>query len=155
MNRHGFVARGGLWVTAQLLLMAVLALAGPLLPGAGRSPTFGVTGGLLMSIGGVFGLAGVIALGRHTTPFIRPGNQTRLVCHGIYRWVRHPLYASVLWTALGWAVFWLSWPAMVLTLVLALLLHFKSLREEQWLTEQFPEYADYRTRTKRFLPGIY
>ncbi len=46
---------------------------------------------------------------------------------------------------------------LVLAAFLALFGFFdlKSRREEAWLAERFPGYADYRARTKRFIPWAY
>jgi len=39
--------------------------------------------------------------------------------------------------------------------VLFIVLDIKSRQEEAWLLERFPEYADYRQRVSKFIPGIY
>jgi protein-S-isoprenylcysteine O-methyltransferase Ste14 len=42
------------------------------------------------------------------------------------------------------------------TALLAVLFDLKARREEAWLIERFPEYADYRARTpRRFVPWLY
>ena len=40
-------------------------------------------------------------------------------------------------------------------MVLAALLDAKARREETWLLERYDAYAEYRRRSKRFVPGIY
>lgn len=152
--RASFVQRGGTWVLAQFILMsAVFVLAGVL-----RGPAEGVwhwwAGGVLLALSAVFGLAGVAALGRGTTPLLKPGRDARLVQTGIYARVRHPLYTSVVLASLGWAVLWRSWPAGLAALVLVAFLRAKARREEQWLREAFPDYADYARRVPGFLPRL-
>lgn len=44
---------------------------------------------------------------------------------------------------------------MAISLVLAVFFDAKARREETWLRQQFPEYANYQLRVRRFLPGIY
>ncbi len=45
---------------------------------------------------------------------------------------------------------------LLLTAVLVVFVELKSRREEQWLTERHPDYADYRRRTpRRFIPYVY
>ena len=45
---------------------------------------------------------------------------------------------------------------LLLTAVLVLFVELKSRREEQWLAERYPGYADYRRRTpRRFVPFVY
>ena len=155
MNEHGFIARGGIWVTAQLLVMAVGAVLGPLCASAHRTHTASRAGGALMILGACFALAGIVALGRHTSPFPRPSENTRLVRHGIYRWVRHPMYASLMMVALGWELLWWSWPELLAAIALIVLLVLKSRHEELCMTGRFAEYEEYRRATKRFVPGVF
>lgn len=155
MNGHGFLARGGIWVTAQLLIMAAGAALGPLCASAHRTHAASRAGGALMALGAVFAVAGIVALGRHTSSFPRPSENTRLVRHGIYRRVRHPMYASLMMVALGWALLWMSWPALLAAIALIVLLDLKSRREERWMTGRFAEYAEYRRTSKRYVPGVF
>jgi protein-S-isoprenylcysteine O-methyltransferase Ste14 len=69
--------------------------------------------------------------------------------------VRHPIYLGVLLSALGWALLKASVVALGLAIGLAVLLDLKARREEAWLDERYPDYADYARRTRRFVPGIY
>ena len=81
--------------------------------------------------------------------------QARLVVNGPYRWIRHPMYSSVLLgagamssmvdPALGWSL----WSG------LALVLFTKSALEERWMRQEHPAYASYARTTKRFVPWIF
>jgi len=77
-----------------------------------------------------------------------------LVTTGIYRWIRHPMYASVTLMMLGVALMdpravqWLLWLFLVNVLLL------KAQREESlWLSHD-PCYLEYRKKTKYFIPYI-
>jgi protein-S-isoprenylcysteine O-methyltransferase Ste14 len=85
----------------------------------------------------------------------KPIEDARLVEHGSYAVVRHPLYSSVIFLSLGWALVWQSWPALLASLALAILLDAKARLEERWLREKLREYAAYARRVKRFVPGVY
>jgi protein-S-isoprenylcysteine O-methyltransferase Ste14 len=150
-----FQQRGGWWVVGQSLLGLVILLLGVAFPGSSRQPPLLACGWLLLSISAFCGLSGAIALGRGLTPFPRPSPETRLVQRGIYRLMRHPLYTAVINAAFGWSMLRLSWTATAVSVALALLLNAKALREERWLREQFPEYADYQRRVKRFIPWVF
>ena len=93
-----------------------------------------------------------MALGRNSTPFPRPSDGSQLVQTGIYGMVRHPLYTSVMTASLGWALIWESWYAVLPALMLIPFFHAKVRREERWLQEKFPDYADYARRVPRFIP---
>ena len=150
-----FVERGGIWVGAQgLLLLAVLVpgiTLGSWPPGMGMA----LAGGLCLVGGAWFGVAGALALGANLTPFPKPSAKARLVQHGIYARVRHPLYTSVTLLSAGWALVWQSGPAGTAVLVLALFFDAKARREERWLRERFAAYADYAKTTRKFIPWIY
>ena len=152
--KPSFAARGGWWVVAQGGLIAAGLAAGPL--GAAEHPAVAlrVIGGLLAGAGAGFGVAGVLALGRQITPFPKPDAGALLVQRGIFRYVRHPLYTSVMALAWAWGLVWASAAALVVAGLLCALLYFKARTEELWLREQFPDYADYERRVRRFVPWV-
>lgn len=144
---------GTLLVTLQFGLIAIIAwLALPaLLHGAVPA------GAWLPGLGGV--LLGIWAL--QANP---PGNFNirptpcdggRLVNSGPYRWIRHPMYSCVTLCAVAGAwVAAVSWAWVAVAALLAVLLVKASL-EEQWMAGRHADYAAYRARTKRFIPGVY
>jgi protein-S-isoprenylcysteine O-methyltransferase Ste14 len=74
---------------------------------------------------------------------------------GVYGWIRHPLYVSVMLAGFGWSLIWQSLPALVVGCLQIPFFVAKASREEGWLHHAFPEYASYARRVKRFVPGIY
>lgn len=99
-------------------------------------------GFVLCGIGSWFGIAGVRALGRSRTAYLRPLVDATLVPHGLYRLVRHPLYSSLMFAAVGWALLLASWAAQAGGGALMLLLQAKAVREKRCLRERYPEYRD-------------
>jgi protein-S-isoprenylcysteine O-methyltransferase Ste14 len=80
---------------------------------------------------------------------------TELVTAGPYRWIRHPLYASLLYFNLGVFFKAVSLPAGILALLAVGFLELTARTEERENLARFGDvYADYMTRTKRFVPGI-
>ena len=79
----------------------------------------------------------------------------QLVMSGAYRFVRHPLYLAEEIAAIGSVMQFLSaWTTMLL--VAQIVFQLRRMRtEETLLTEVFPEYAKYREKTARIIPGIY
>ena len=152
---HGFLDRGGGWVVAQTVLMIGVLAAGPLTPGGWADGRFRAGAWGLFGLGAVLGVSGVWVLRGNRTIFPRPQAGSLLVTRGIYRWVRHPLYASLMCLSAGWGLWWGSWPTLVAGVVLAAFLRRKAAREEAWLRERFPEYASYAVRVRRFVPGVW
>lgn len=152
--------RGEGWLAIQLVLLALVAVGGVLAP---RSA--GITGGtagtvvglVLMVLGGAIAVVGVTALGRgrSMTALPHPRPEGTLVTSGVYARVRHPIYAGLILGALGWSVLLDSWPALLATAALAVVLDLKRRREEAWLLGRFEGYAAYRERTKALIPFLY
>ncbi|MCI0537486.1 MAG: isoprenylcysteine carboxylmethyltransferase family protein, partial [Verrucomicrobiales bacterium] len=150
-----FFHRGGLWVLGQSVLLLAVAALGFIGRGEPKHILF-LLGGLVFLAAGAFsGIAGVATLGRSLTPFPKPNADAKLVQHGIYRLIRHPLYTSVFCASVGWSLIWQSWPALAVSLLLALFFDAKARHEERWLRQQFPDYARYEQRVRRFIPWIY
>jgi protein-S-isoprenylcysteine O-methyltransferase Ste14 len=152
--KPSFIQRGGWWVIIQFALMIAVLALGLVWRGSGWGKPVLALGVGWFVLGGVFGIAGVAVLGRNRTPFPQPQLNSELVQRGIYSRVRHPLYVSVMLMALGWAVIWQSWPALIVALSLIPFFHAKARREEHWLGEKFPDYADYIHRVPRFIPRL-
>ena len=150
-----FLQRGGLWVLGQGVLLGAVIAGGILCRHQWQSLSLTFCGAFLLLVSAGCGLAGAVSLGRNLTPFPKPSAGSRLVQTGIYGLMRHPLYTSVFCGSVGWALVWQSWPALLAALALAPLLDAKARREERWLRHQFPEYAGYEQRVRRFVPWVY
>lgn len=143
--------RPWLWVLGQLILMIGIAAA-PLVIRDGPRP---VTTGLAVALGLVsagLGLSATLALGRATTPSPVPRAGSPLVCTGVYRYLRHPMYSCVWLGAAAWALYWQSALAGLGLVVLGGFFEAKSRLEERLLRQRFPDYAEYAQHTGRFLP---
>ncbi len=147
--------RGAVWVWAQSVLMLALLALGPMYPGAWHHPAGLVLGWILFATAAVVGILGVVQLGDNRTPFPRPRPGSRLVQRGLYGWIRHPLYTSVLLAGFGWSLLFQSAPALVLAVLLVPFFAAKARAEERWLSAAFPGYAAYARRVKRFVPGVW
>ena len=81
---------------------------------------------------------------------------TQLVTSGIYRYIRHPLYSSLL--LLTWGIFFKhpSWVGGSLALASTLFLTLTALADEAECVAFFGEqYVDYKRRTRRFIPFLF
>lgn len=135
----------GLQSLLILLLLVVTpwrSLVPPLLlfPGAGA-----LLGGWAIAVMNV----------HHLRIFPEPHPGARLVTWGPYRWIRHPMYTSLL---IFFLPAWLA-PDAAMNVGLWIALHgvlvLKVLREERLLAGRFPEYADYQRRSWRLWPDVW
>lgn len=149
-------ARGLGWVVSQILLMAICVAVGWIWSGQWTAGGFDQLIALLLTLmGAAFGVGGFWVLGRNRTVYPEPRPGSQLVRHGIYRYVRHPLYSSVMLLAVAWGFWRHSLTALTVTLVLILFLALKARNEEKRLLQRFPDYAAYRKTTRRFLPWLF
>jgi protein-S-isoprenylcysteine O-methyltransferase Ste14 len=103
----------------------------------------------------VIGISAVINMkpdNLNIVPTLKDKHQ--LVTHGIYRFIRHPMYTSVLLLCLALTLTNPHNPALFIMLVLLVDLVLKSNLEEKLLTERFSTYQDYKNKTGRFLPFL-
>ena len=150
-------ARGEGWLVIQFgLLIAILASG---YAGRAWGSEVGVVssgvGVVLLVAGGVLAVRGIVDLGGALTPFPRPREGGRLIESGAYRLVRHPIYGGLVIGALGWGLFKASPLALLLSVGLLLFFDLKSRREEAWLADEYPDYGEYRNRTRRLIPFLY
>lgn len=113
-------------------------------------------------IGTVIGLGGLLigflsfqALGRNFRVFAAPRRSGNLITSGVYAKVRHPMYTAVIMAVGGYALFFGSWVSLPLWLGVAIFYVIKSIKEERLLENKYPEYAEYRRHTWRFVPFIW
>jgi protein-S-isoprenylcysteine O-methyltransferase Ste14 len=147
--------RGEGWVLVQGVLLVLVFAAGWSLGPDWSGPlrvAAGVVGALLIVGGIVLAVSGAVELRGALTPLPRPRDGAELVETGAYALVRHPIYGGLILAAFGWALVQASMVAIGLAGVLAAFLWVKSVREEAWLVQRFPDYAGYRARTPRFIP---
>jgi len=81
---------------------------------------------------------------------------TELITVGAYRYIRHPLYSSLLFGT--WGVFFKnpSWSGIALAVITSCFLTLTARAEEIENIQYFgPAYKDYMNRTKMFIPYIF
>lgn len=138
-----------LLVVIQFVCIGVLAATGPLIAKHLALRTMEAAGIAL----GIWAIA-IMKVGRfNVTPDVRQGSA--LIMHGPYRFVRHPMYTSLLLTAISVVLDHPTAVRLVVCLVLVSDLIVKLLFEEKLLAAHFSGYSDYMKRTKRLVPFLF
>jgi protein-S-isoprenylcysteine O-methyltransferase Ste14 len=144
--------RSWMLVAAQFLLIGLLIVT--------TQPSAAATAVVLAA---AFAIAAA-AVGLAALTANRPGNfnirpevkeGARLVTHGIYARVRHPMYSAVLLAMLAFVALDARPWRIGAWIALAAVLLAKAALEERYLLARFPEYAGYRARTHRLIPGVF
>ena len=140
-------------VSRMQIFWVLVAMAWPVLftvaPGPGRPTPFPAL--LLQATATLMFGASVFALGGNFAVFPERRN---IVNSGIYRWIRHPMYASYLLLDLG---FWLANPQpwFALVWVIEVLLLEARTRWEEAVLAGDPAYAEYQQHVRwRLIPGV-
>jgi protein-S-isoprenylcysteine O-methyltransferase Ste14 len=96
-------------------------------------------------------------LGTNWSITLQVREKHQLVAHGVYRWVRHPMYLALLIYALGQALVlpnWLAGPSYGVAMILLFALRVGP--EERMMLEEFgKDYEAYMATTKRLIPGVW
>ena len=96
-------------------------------------------------------------LGANWSITLEVRDRHRLITQGIYRRVRHPMYAALLLYGVAHALVIPNWVAGPSNLVaFAVLFALRVRAEERMMLEQFgDEYTAYVARTNRLVPGVW
>jgi protein-S-isoprenylcysteine O-methyltransferase Ste14 len=112
-----------------------------------------MAGFFFYSLGLLIAIAARIQLGRNWSDIekshITEGHA--VVAHGLYRYVRHPIYTGDLLLLAGLELALNSW-AVIAVMAVALYARRQAIREESKLLDSLPGYAKYYRTTSRFIP---
>lgn len=135
-------------ILAQCLAPDVL----PLSPEPGMLRAAGI---FLYTVGLAVAVLGRVQLGRNWSDIenagVLPGQ--RVVSRGVYRYVRHPIYAGDLGLLIGLELALNSWLVFA-ALALVPIVFRQAAREESLLSGRLTGYDQYCRRTKRFIPFV-
>ena len=109
---------------------------------------FSFMGFLLIIIASIVMLMAIKDLGSNLSPLPRPTANGNLITSGIYRFIRHPMYYSLVLISFGFFITKLSLYHLCLTLILALIIKFKITLEEKYLNNKFKNYFSYTDKVK-------
>ncbi len=111
-----------------------------------------VVGGTAITAGSVMAAIAASNLGAGLTASPLPNSAAQLRAAGMYRWLRHPIYAGLLLASAGRTLAAGDRRQLGLTVALTALLNYKAGFEEHALRQRFPGYRAYAATTPRFLP---
>lgn len=84
-----------------------------------------------------------------------PAKDACLVADGPYRFIRHPMYTSVLLAVSGLLIMHFSYFRFLLAVILFVVLFIKLHWEEKMLSEKFTGYRLYKQHTRKLIPYLY
>ena len=153
--------RGNRWVIAAFSVLAIFLAFFPAYTDRRDiwtidGQTLRWIGLVLFVLGGILRLWPVFVLGRRFSGLVAIQKDHKLVTGGIYRYIRNPSYLGLLIGSLGWVLTFRSGVGVLIVALFLIPLIARIRAEERLLAEHFgAEYASYRTRTWRLIPGVF
>ena len=105
-------------------------------------------GTFLIVIGLIFIILSLKDLGNSISPMPKPKVKSKLVTKGIYSFIRHPMYYSLLIISLGFLMKSLTIYNLLLTILLTSIIIIKIKIEEVYLIKKYTNYISYKNRIK-------
>lgn len=116
-------------------------------------PATWITGLALTACGVGLGIWARLTLGANWSGVVTLKKDHELICTGLYRWIRHPIYSGILLAMIGTALIkghlrgWLGFAVVLATF------YFKARREEDFLRQEFGQgFEEHARNTGMFLP---
>lgn len=139
-----------LFVSAQMVLLGLLIFGN--FHSAFDIERFVLFGVICEGLGVVGIIISALSLRKSLTAMPIPKAGGELSTGGLYRYVRHPMYTSVLLLAFGIAFQSGHFFRYAVAVLLTILLYFKSSYEEKFLVQMYSDYTHYSAQTPRFIP---
>ena len=140
-----------------LILLGIIAqtVLPVILPLAEQPSALTLAGIVLYTAGLIIALTGRIQLGRNWTDIEKSyvKDEHRLVSHGLYHYMRHPIYTGDVLLLLGLELALNSWFVLGVAAI-AVYVRRQAIREEHKLKQSIPDYDRYCERTARFVPFL-
>jgi protein-S-isoprenylcysteine O-methyltransferase Ste14 len=134
-----------------IILFLLIFLSSDLGPNITR---FVFLGGLLQVIGWIGIFISAFNIREVLTVEPLPKADGKLSTDGLYKYVRHPMYSSVLLLSLGIALVSGNVFKYLLVIALAILFYYKSNYEEHFLSRKYKNYSRYAKKTPKFFPNF-
>lgn len=120
-----------------------------------NNPIFIIIGTILVVAGTVLNISARLGLKENWANEIKIYKEHTLITSGIYKFVRHPLYSSVILMMFGGSLAYRNWLSIVPVVLILIPFYYQSKQEEIFLREEFTEYKDYQKNTGMFFPKLF
>ncbi|HEX9060035.1 MAG TPA: isoprenylcysteine carboxylmethyltransferase family protein [Clostridia bacterium] len=114
-----------------------------------------IFGTMLIVVGCIANIHGRLSLGKNWANQIKIYEEQTLVVTGMYKIVRHPLYASIILMFIGGCLVYRNVLAFISVFaVFVPFMTYRARQEERMLVHRFKEYGEYKEKTGMFFPKI-
>lgn len=145
--------KDSVFVILQFILFALYFLSVHFLPFK-TPPIINLIAFIIAIFGMLIVLISMWQLNKNLSPFPTPKVNAHLIQHGLYSYIRHPIYTGIMFLTFGFGIYTHSTYKIIIALLLFFLFYFKSKYEEERLLNKFSNYKEYMSTTGRFFPKI-
>ncbi len=118
--------------------------------------TMYIVGVLLMIIGCYVNVKGRFMLKENWANQVTIYKNQTLINTGVYKIVRHPLYASLIWMLSGGSFIYFNYFAFLSVLFVFIpMMYYRAMQEEKLLVSEFNEYMKYKSQVGMFFPKLF
>ena len=114
-----------------------------------------ITGTVITILGMIGYIISILFLGSNWSLSASIKEGQKLVKSGPYRYVRHPMYSSMILVFLGSGILIGNYLIISCTPIIVVAYYIRAKKEEALLNEEFAEYGRYVRETKMLIPGIF
>ena len=152
-------ARAG-WVTNLIVAVPYLLVFGLYYLGKFTGTFTGnetgrITGAAMLFTGMAIYISSHFSLRRNWSILASVKKRHSLVKNGLYRYIRHPMYASMFLIVPGSGLLISNYLIIMVTPLIAFIYYLRAMKEETFLAENLPDYASYLKETRMFIPKIW
>ena len=109
---------------------------------------FNLLGYLIIIIASFILLLAIKDLGSNLSPFPKPKDNGTLITRGIYSYVRHPMYYSLIGISFGIFLTRLTFYYLFLTICIIFIIKLKIYLEDQYLGKKYRNYSLYKNKVQ-------
>ena len=113
-------------------------------------------GAILVIVGCYINIKGRFTLKHNWANQVTIYHDQTLVTSGVYKIVRHPLYASIILMLVGGCFVYTNFIAMLsIFIVFIPMMYYRAKQEERLLQSEFAEYVDYKKEVWMLFPKFF
>lgn len=114
---------------------------------------FLILGTIFIISGAYINIKSRIILSSNWSDYIQIYSDQNLITIGAFKYVRHPLYASLFLMFYGGSFAYSNWLSFTITTIVFIpMMNYRASQEEFYLEKNFDEYKEYKKYAGRFLP---
>ena len=113
-----------------------------------------IVGFVMVVLGLVLHIYAFNKLGRSYSDDIVIKKNHKLVTDGLYKYIRHPVYLGIFFVLFGLPLAVGSLKAFPISIGAAMIVFYKTLREEELLEKKLPKYSKYKKNTGMYFPKL-